>query len=101
MVNFNPFPLLSTERLTLREIESSDAGEMFVLRSNARVMRFIDRPLAERLEDAQKLIELMIDLQAKNDAVTWAITLSGERKMIGTINFWKIQKENYRAEIGY
>ena len=100
-VNFNPFPLLKTERLTLREIETSDAGEIFVLRSDERVMRFIDRPRAESLEDAAKIIELITENQAKNDGVAWAITLSGDARLIGSIGFWKIQKENYRAEIGY
>jgi hypothetical protein len=32
--NINPFPVLSTERLTLRQLESGDAGEMFAIRSD-------------------------------------------------------------------
>lgn len=99
--NFNPFPVISTERLTLRQLESGDASEMFAIRSDERVMRFLDRPRAEKLEDAAKLVEAMIDLQAKNEGVTWAIMIRGELKMIGTIGFWRMQKEHFRAEIGY
>lgn len=99
--NINLFPILSTERLMLRKLESDDAGEMFAIRSDERVMRFLDRPRAEKLEDAAKLVEAMIDLQAKGDGVTWAITMRGEPKMIGTIGFWRMQKEHFRAEIGY
>lgn len=100
-VDFNPFPVLETERLTLRAIRETDAGEMFGMRSDERVMRFVGRPLAERVEDAAALIAVMIDWQSKRDAVTWALTLSGDDRLIGTIGFWRMQKENYRAEIGY
>lgn len=36
-----------------------------------------------------------------NESIIWAITQKGDTKLIGTICFWNIIKEHYRAEIGY
>jgi len=51
-INFNPFPLITTERLLLRQVEKSDVNEIFFLRSNENVMKYIDRPPAKSLDDA-------------------------------------------------
>jgi ribosomal-protein-alanine N-acetyltransferase len=53
-VNFQPFPTLETERLTLREITRDDVNEIFSLRSDKELMRYISRPLAVTMEDALK-----------------------------------------------
>lgn len=100
-LNFNPFPELSTERLVLREISTADAKEIFQLRSDKNVMQFLDRPLAQSMDDAMALINKIADGHEKNENITWAITLQHLPKLIGTIGFWRIDKENYRAEIGY
>ncbi len=100
-VHFNPFPLLSANRLSLRQISEEDAEEIFLLRSNNKVMQFLDRPLAQSLQDAFKLIKKINDDLINNDGITWAITLDNQSKLIGTIGYWKITKEHSRAEIGY
>ncbi len=100
-LNFSPFPVLETERLVLKEITDANAHDLFVMRSSPQVMQYIDRPLAKKLSDVQKLIDIIKDLLSKNEGITWAITLKGNNQMIGTIGFWRIQKEHYRAEIGY
>ena len=100
-INFNPFPVLSTELLALRQISTIDESEIFTLRSNERVMTFIDRPRAESTDDAKQFIQKINDALANNDGITWAITLKNDLKLIGTIGYWRILKEHYRAEIGY
>ncbi|MFI5152372.1 MAG: GNAT family N-acetyltransferase [Chitinophagales bacterium] len=100
-LHFNPFPILHTERLVLRPISLEDAAGLFLLRSDSRVMQFIDRPLAKTIEDASTLIKNLNDLLEKNEAITWAISLQSNPGLIGTIGFWNIAKEHYRAEIGY
>lgn len=99
--NFSPFPTLQTERIVLRRIETSDASDLFVLRSDKRVMQFIDRPMAENVEDALTLIAKIEDSLLQNDGITWGINLNEDPKLIGTIGFWRLDKPNYRAEIGY
>jgi RimJ/RimL family protein N-acetyltransferase len=64
-------------------------------------MKYIDRAPATSLDDAMKHINLIIDLEKNNESVEWAITFKDDKKLIGTICLWNIQKENFRAEVGY
>ena len=100
-LNFDPFPLLSTERLLLRRIEESDVNEIFILRSDKRVMEFIERPAAKSIEEAALFIQKINDLIKNNEAIQWAVTCKNDNKLIGTICIWNISKENHRGEIGY
>ncbi len=98
---FQPFPILTTERLTLRQIRESDKHEMFAMRSNPTLMHFVPRPLAQNVEEAATLIETINENTAKNDAINFAITITGEDKLIGMVGYHRMQKEHFRAEIGY
>lgn len=100
-LNFNPFPILSTKRLVLRQISVDDVKEVFTLRSDTTIMQFINRPLAKTTPDALQLIQKIIDCTAAVEGITWAISLQNNTTLIGTIGFWMIDKENHRAEIGY
>ncbi len=99
--NFTPFPTLETNRLLLRKVSVDDVQEMFLLRSDPVVMKHIARKSAEKLEEAVKFIDLILAAEESNQSISWAITLKGNRKMIGTICLWNVQPENHRAEIGY
>ncbi len=100
-INLNPFPILETSRLILRQINKNDVNEIFILRSDARVMQYILRPIAKTLEDALQLIQIISDTETNGDGITWAIILKENAQLIGTIGFWQLKKEHYRAEIGY
>ena len=56
-LQFLPFPVLETERLTLRRITMADAPMVQTLRSNERVNQFLDRPDRISLEEAQAHVE--------------------------------------------
>ena len=88
-LNFNPFPILTTQRLVLRQITIKDAAALYALRSNETVMQYIDKPLAKSLADAVELIEKTMDALTYNDGITWAICLADDLTMIGTIAYWK------------
>src|SRR5437868_2047101 len=100
-VNFNPFPVLTTERLYLRQVNELDVNEIFFLRSDKRMLQYLDRAPAKSHEDALTFIKKINELENNNNGINWAITLQGEEKLIGTICYWNITKEHYRAEIGY
>lgn len=101
-LNFTPFPVLRTERLTLRKIEFDDVDAVFKLRSDKRNMEFLDRPLAKDKNDAKVLIAKIEDGLLMNTGITWAVTYNDAgNDLIGTIGFWRIDIENHRAEIGY
>lgn len=100
--NFFPFPELTTERLLLREMTLSDSPAVQRLRSNKDVMKYINRPLTLTVEDAQKWIGVIIDALQKAEGITWCICLKeAPLEHVGNIGLWRIEKENYRAEIGY
>jgi len=101
-VNFTPFPDITTERLLLRRMTQEDTDEIFFLRSNEEVMNYIDRPRAVTIQDAKDFLGIIDKSLEGNDGITWGITLKDKpAKLIGTIGYWRLKKEHYRAEIGY
>lgn len=100
-INLQPFPALSTERLVLRQITENDVDEFFWLRNSEDVMKYIQLPKIASIELAKVRIKSLNDLTEKNEAVNWAITLKGEKKLIGWILFKSIDSVNHRAELGY
>ena len=100
-INFHPFPVLTTERLVLREITQADVNELFVLRSDERIQKYLDREPAKSTEDAARFIQMITDAHAANEHINWGIALKDDPKLIGNICFWRIELAHYRAEIGY
>lgn len=101
-LNFEPFPEITTARLLLRKIVPADAEAIFILRSNEKVMQYIDKEPLKKIEEANLLVEKITGCLHSNDAITWGICLpQNNKQLIGTIGFWRIIKENHRAEIGY
>lgn len=102
MPNFLPFPERTTERLLLRELSLADAPAVMRLRSNPGVMQYINRPLALTLADAEAWVGMVIEALQKSDGISWCICLKEEPSVhVGNIGLWRLEKENYRAEIGY
>lgn len=100
-VNFSPFPILVTDRLILRQVWQEDAPEMFFLRSDARILKYISREPPTSIDEIHTYIQFLTDNADNNTGITWGITLKNNDKVIGTIALWRLIKEHYRAEIGY
>lgn len=99
--NFTPFPVIETERIILDRLNNKDIQEVFELRSNPEIMKFIPRPLAKNHEDALEHIKIINDKIEDNTGINWSIRLKENPKLLGIIGFYRLQPENYRAEIGY
>lgn len=99
--SFSPFPDLISERLRFRKINADDVAEMFALRSDPEVMKFVPRPLAKNPQEALDHIELINSKIDSNDGINWAITLKDNPEMIGIIGHYKTLPEDHRSEIGY
>src|SRR4051812_38750269 len=99
--NFHPFPELETERLFFRKLKLEDTAAIFEIRSNPEVMKYIPRPVAQTLDDAKAHIETVLTRLEDNIGINWAIEEKQSNCLIGTMGYWRIEKENYRAEIGY
>jgi ribosomal-protein-alanine N-acetyltransferase len=101
LLNFDPFPSLSTERLNLRGLSDEDEKEVFFLRSDKEMLQFLDGDPAQSIDEARQWIRTINDGIDGNQYIAWAIALKNDPRLIGTITFWNITKEHYRAEIGY
>lgn len=95
------FPVLKTERLTLRQLSSSDDKEIFALRSDENVNKYLDRKPSNSIDDAKIFIQTINKNTQINNSIYWAITLNGTDKIIGTICLFDITNKNSKAEIGY
>jgi len=100
-IKFTPFPALQTERLSLRKLSLDDANEIFFLRSDERVNKFMERSRAASLEDAHNFINKTNHEIENNECVDWAITFKDDSGLIGSICFWNISIEENKAEVGY
>ena len=100
-LNFSPFPVLFTERLQLRAVMATDAKEIFFLRSDEQVLRYLDKQPAKSVDEAVEFIERIQKDQQNEDGILWGIALKDNPAIIGSIGFWRMEKEHYRAEIGY
>ncbi|MEZ4828784.1 MAG: GNAT family N-acetyltransferase [Bacteroidia bacterium] len=101
MPPFEPFPVLETPRMILRRIVPDDTYEMYVLRSDERVMKYIDRPRSKSQEDAAAMIQSIESSILNGELIAWAMCLRDDPRMIGNIGYWRMQLHNFRAEIGY
>ena len=101
-LNFAPFPEFKTERLLLRRMVINDAPAVFFLRSDPAVLQFLSKAPAASIEEAVKFMNNIDGDIDSNNGILWIITLHNNPAVaIGTICYWRIDKEHHRAEIGY
>jgi ribosomal-protein-alanine N-acetyltransferase len=101
---FHPFPELTTERLTLRRINASDAEVILYLRSDETINKFIKRPESSKtknLDDALKFIKRIDDGLGIGNFISWGITMTGDQTIVGTICLWNFSEDRKAAEVGY
>lgn len=99
--NFTSFPVLTTQRLTLRQPGLNDEKEIFTLRSDSEVHKYLDRKIAETMDDARNFIMKVNQSINNNDALYWAITFSDKNILVGTICLFNFSDEHNKSEIGY
>ncbi|MBN9481757.1 MAG: alanine acetyltransferase [Bacteroidetes bacterium 43-93] len=98
---FDPFPIITTERLVLRDVRHSDRDDLFLIRSDEETMKYIPRPIAKTPEDITPVIQMVQDFVTANERINWAITEKGSDKLIGMIGYVRVLPDSHRAEIGY
>jgi ribosomal-protein-alanine N-acetyltransferase len=103
MVNrsFKPFPILTTERLTLKQLLTKDGQDIFALRSDTGINKFLGREPSKTIVDAINFINKINHTIKKNDSIYWAINLTNSKKFVGTICLFDFSNEKNSCEIGY
>jgi len=99
--SFTPFPILKTERLILRQLEIDDEQEIFTLRSDNEINKYLDRPISNSVEDAKDFINKINEHIFNNAALYWAIILGDKNRLVGTICLFGFSAESGSCEIGY
>ena len=80
----------------------ADAPEIFFLRSDQSILQFLSKEPAATIKEAEDFIILINNNIDNNESIMWAIVLKEDpSKVIGSICFWRVEKEHFRAEIGY
>lgn len=101
VLNFDPYPEMSTDRLLLRKPKPGDAADIFEIRSNPDTMKYMARPIMRTLDDAHAHIEKLLKRIHENTGIEWVLEEKASHKLIGTIGIWRIDVNNYRGELGY
>ncbi len=93
-------PVLESDRVRLRPLRVDDAADAFALYSNAEVCRYWS--FAPWTTLAQAEAWLAERLAMRPPAVHgWALTESGDDRLIGTTALFSLSGPNQRAELGY
>jgi ribosomal-protein-alanine N-acetyltransferase len=95
--NWKTFPILTTERLILRQLSDSDVQEIFLLRSDSSINKYLNRQPSKTLQEALEFIKKIKD----HSLSYWAIAQKGTEKLIGTICLFEVSEELKKCEIGY
>ncbi len=98
---FTPFPILITERLTLRQLLLDDAQNIFALRSDSEINKYLGRQPSKTVEDARIFINYITENIKKNESIYWAITLTESKTFVGTICLFEFSDKHNKCEIGY
>jgi ribosomal-protein-alanine N-acetyltransferase len=96
----NPFPVLRTERLLLRQILQSDINEIFRGLSHPEVIKHYGISF-KTLEASQEQMDWYANMILEDTGRCWAICSPDNAHFYGvvTLVFWK--KEHRKAETGY
>lgn len=101
-IQLTPFPEIRTARLLLRPLRLADAPMVQVLRSDPRVMRFLDREPIASVAEAEEWVRKVEQAIVDNTGITWGMALAGQEDgLVGTVALWRMIPEHHRAEVGY
>jgi ribosomal-protein-alanine N-acetyltransferase len=100
-LNFQPFPVLETERLILRRPTIGDAPGLFELRTSDDAMHYVERPRPKSIDDAVAYVNEIGRMIDKREVIQWTICLRSDDRFIGNIGYWRMKPEHFRAEVGY
>ena len=100
-MNTTTFPILTTKKLTLRQLSIADYQDVFDLRSDLEINKFLDRQPCKTTEDAINFINKVNENIEKGGTYYWAISLTDTKQLVGTICLFDLSIENKSWEIGY
>lgn len=101
MYSFDPFPVMETEHLHLREIAPKDLEDLFEMRTEPSMIEFSDKVLDKTREETKNYMKKMHQGVSEGEFIIWAMEHKETGKVIGTISIWNIRWEEMITELGY
>jgi len=92
---------LSTKNLRLRSLSLNDAKDLYSLRFNEQVTKFIDRKTPKEENEILDFINDRNKDVEQGKIMFWVICKINNPKLIGTICLWNFNESRTIAEIGY
>ncbi len=94
-------PTIETDRLLLRKMTFSDAGDIFEYASDPQVSEYTLWSTHSSIEDSKFFLKTIVKMYKRRELVDWGIVHKAEKKFIGTCGFVEWSITHSRAEIGY
>lgn len=102
MADNNTFPVLATERLSLREIIHSDATALFAIHGDVDHMQWFGTEPMRTVDEATKLIEIFAGWrQNPNPGTRWGVERKSDGAFIGTCGLFKWNRGWRSCTVGY
>lgn len=93
--------IIATERLLLRPITEYDSQNIFEIRSNIEINRFVNRNSPKNSFEALDFILNIKKKEANKEILFFGISEKENPKFIGTVCLWKFSEDRKKAELGY
>jgi len=91
--------ILTTNRLMLKSIKAEDREQFYKLFSDRKLLKYTDNEPHKTIKDTQLLIKKYHEEEKEGQSIRKAIYL--EKKYIGIISIYHINKKHKFATIGY
>ena len=98
---FTRFPILTTDRLRLRQVQPSDAEALFAIRSDPEVAYPYGQEPHKTIDDTRALIQRLQSSYDRQESILWCVTLKADDRVIGSCRFSNFSSGFKCAEIGY
>lgn len=94
-------PTIQTERLRLRKLTMRDAQDIYLYSQDPLVAKYVLWEAMTSPAEAKNYIRYMLRKYRLGEPASWGIEWTATGRIIGTIGFMWIQRENASAEVGY
>ncbi|NJM07110.1 GNAT family N-acetyltransferase [Candidatus Gracilibacteria bacterium] len=93
-------PLLTTDRLQLRQMQDEDASALYTIYGDPEVMRYAsDEPFADP-DTVRTMLDSVAQLLAAGASLEWAVVETANDQLVGTCGLHSFDEAANSAEVG-
>lgn len=95
------FPVLTTRRLRLRQVEPRDAVALHACFSDPTAMRYWNFPSSYSLAETEKIMGWLGKASSPYSTLAWTVARKTDDACIGMVNYHNREARHARLDIGY